>query len=558
MASTRLHPPAQRFAAALRRFVAVLALACLAPAVAGAALPAAGQVLSGQVDVGIGKKIPLPPGGWRVEAAFQEAAPIAGGSQSSTPLTTLVLTSADPRPEIALLMLEYSEFARVNWTGQPCDTPGTSPPLVHDAFGTTASSVQIRCNRVFAVNSLRATVQQATDGRNPWLAKRFGPLAPMASALPLGTLEARGYLSRYNGDRLIWWAYPNTALHGLDDGGAALFREPRPPGVRGEAVAAYLKSVTAWAATFTQAIDHDYLAGGMSSVAVPAPRFGSVELKPAATDTKPVAPEARPVAAAPSPPVQLAAAPPAPPPARPAPAMAAAPRLNVQALVIGNSRYPGAPLVNPQHDANAVAERFRRFGFRVTVLQDGTRRQMVDAIARFAEQARNADVTLLFYAGHGMQVNGINYLVPVDLDLNAARAANISFEAVSLNTLLEEHMPGATKLVFLDACRDNPLSRRMASARGGSRGLAPIDAASGTLISYSTRDGSTAADGDDGRNSPYTKALLAHLDEPEDIALVLRRVRQSVKAATRGAQEPWEYGSLVGGSLVLSQIARSR
>jgi uncharacterized caspase-like protein len=134
---------------------------------------------------------------------------------------------------------------------------------------------------------------------------------------------------------------------------------------------------------------------------------------------------------------------------------------------------------------------------------------------------------------------------------------SVALEALSLNTLLERHLPGKAKLVFLDACRDNPLARSLAATRGSARGLAPINAAAGTLISYATRDGSTASDGT-GRNSPYTTALLAHLDEAEDISLVLRRVRQRVIDSTRGAQEPWEYGSLVGDKLVLSQLRSTR
>jgi uncharacterized caspase-like protein len=234
------------------------------------------------------------------------------------------------------------------------------------------------------------------------------------------------------------------------------------------------------------------------------------------------------------------------------------PGARVMALVIGNSAYPAAPLTNPRNDAQAIAERFRRYGIEVDLVLDANRRRMVDALANFAAKAQDADVTLLFYAGHGMQVNGVNYLLPTDIDLASGKPLSITLEAVSLNGLLEEHLPGKTKVVFLDACRDNPLARSLSAARGGAaRGLAPMNAATGTLISYATRDGSTASDGSKG-NSPYTSALLQHLDEAEDIALVLRKVRQKVMNSTRGAQEPWEYGSLVGDKLVLSQVARGR
>lgn len=148
-------------------------------------------------------------------------------------------------------------------------------------------------------------------------------------------------------------------------------------------------------------------------------------------------------------------------------------------------------------------------------------------------------------------------MIPVDLDLNRTKAIGLAFEAVSLNSLLENHLPGRARLVFLDACRDNPLARSLSAARGSSNGLAAIDAAAGTLISYATRDGSTASDGV-GANSPYTTALLAHLGDSEGISLVLRRVRQRVMDSTGGAQQPWEYGSLVGDKLVRSELVGKR
>jgi uncharacterized caspase-like protein len=174
-------------------------------------------------------------------------------------------------------------------------------------------------------------------------------------------------------------------------------------------------------------------------------------------------------------------------------------------------------------------------------------------LANFSGKATDSDVSILFYAGHGVQIGGVNYLLPVDLDLNGPVAA-ISLHGIPLATILESYLPSKTKLVFLDACRDNPLSRSV-SGRGIGRGLAPMDVATGTLISYATKDGRTAEDGM-GANSPYTTALLEHLGDDEDISLILRRVRESVMNATQGRQQPWEYGSLVGDKLVLSQIAK--
>ena len=135
-----------------------------------------------------------------------------------------------------------------------------------------------------------------------------------------------------------------------------------------------------------------------------------------------------------------------------------------------------------------------------------------------------------------------------------AGSASIDFDAISTNQIVDKYMRGKTKLVFLDACRDNPLARSFIASRGVgsvSKGLAPMDVASGTLISYATKDGNVAIDGD-GKNSPYTEALLKHLDNREDISLILRKVRQDVMNKTKGQQVPWDYGSLVGGQLILS------
>ena len=127
----------------------------------------------------------------------------------------------------------------------------------------------------------------------------------------------------------------------------------------------------------------------------------------------------------------------------------------------------------------------------------------------------------------------------------------VPLQGISLNSVVEQYLPGKTKLVFLDACRDNPLVQ--VASRGVSRGLAPISVSEGTLIAYSTKDGQVAMDGV-GKNSPFTEALLNHLDDQDDIAVVLRKVRDEVMRNTGNKQQPWEYGSLTGGALVLSAI----
>ena len=234
----------------------------------------------------------------------------------------------------------------------------------------------------------------------------------------------------------------------------------------------------------------------------------------------------------------------------PAPLAHNVPVGQAHALVIGNAAYAGsARLSNPVNDAQAMSQKLRSLGFTVTTVADANRQRLVQALAQFRQSAAKSDVSLLYYAGHGVQIFGTNYILPIDVDQTDPAQATI--QGVSLTNVVETFLPGKTKLVFLDACRDNPLQRT--SDRSVSRGLAPIAAAQGTLIAYATKDGQTAADGE-GRHSPFTQALLQHLDEPTDIGVVLRKVREKVMQATGGRQQPWEYGSLTGGELVLSRL----
>jgi TPR repeat protein len=234
----------------------------------------------------------------------------------------------------------------------------------------------------------------------------------------------------------------------------------------------------------------------------------------------------------------------------PAPVAAPVKAINAHALVLGNSAYAGSSrLPNPANDARAVAAKLRSLGFNVTEVLDTTRIKLASALTAFSRSAARADLSLLFYAGHGVQVNGTNYILPVDMDMGDVES--VVLQGISLNSVVEQYLPGDTKLVLLDACRDNPLAR--SNSRGVSRGLAPINVSKGTLIAYSTKDGATAEDGS-SKNSPFTEALLEHLGDPDDISVVLRKVREQVLRKTNNRQEPWDYGSLTGGALVLSSV----
>jgi Caspase domain/Tetratricopeptide repeat len=229
------------------------------------------------------------------------------------------------------------------------------------------------------------------------------------------------------------------------------------------------------------------------------------------------------------------------------------------ALVIGMSAYANVgPLRNPASDARAVADAFRRVGFaEVIEREDLTRTKLEEALKDFGDKAADADWAVIYYAGHGIEMNGVNYLIPVDAKL--ARAEHVEDEAVTLARVLSKaEAARKLRMVILDACRNNPF--RMASAEGRSRaigrGLSPVEPARGVLVAYAARDGTTADDGDDG-HSPFTQALLANLETPGvDIRIMFSKVRDQVLARTKNVQEPFTYGSLPGQEFYFKLAAR--
>ena len=231
-----------------------------------------------------------------------------------------------------------------------------------------------------------------------------------------------------------------------------------------------------------------------------------------------------------------------------APASLAADRV---ALVVGNSAYAAiGALPNPGNDAADVAAALGRLGFDVTTVQDADRVGMSEALRVFTRQSAGADVSLVFYAGHGLEMDGVNYLVPVDAQLE--RDTDVRFEAVELDDVLAATTGAGLRIVILDACRNNPLARSMqrtGASRNVSRGsfgdLNENLLGDETLVAYAAAAGTTAADGV-GRNSPYTTALLEYLEEPLEIGILFREVRARVLEETGGEQRPHEYASLLG------------
>ena len=212
------------------------------------------------------------------------------------------------------------------------------------------------------------------------------------------------------------------------------------------------------------------------------------------------------------------------------------------ALVVGNAAYPSAPLRNPVNDATAMAERLKAAGFEVTLRTNVTQREMTRAVSQFGQGLKAGSVGLFYYAGHGMQVRGRNFLVPVDADIQSE--ASVRSEAVDLDLVLEQLGPSRLSMVILDACRNNPFEGRFRSS-GGS-GLAQIDAPKGTLLAYATAPGKVASDGD-GAHGLYTAELLKAMDLPgAKVEEVFKAVRVNVIKATAGQQVPWESSSLTG------------
>jgi uncharacterized caspase-like protein len=213
------------------------------------------------------------------------------------------------------------------------------------------------------------------------------------------------------------------------------------------------------------------------------------------------------------------------------------------ALVIGNAAYPTAPLRNPINDASDLAAKPDDLGFAVTLLQNATHRQMEHAVDSFSRELRGGGVGLFYYAGHGVQLEGQNYLIPVDAEL--AEDVDVKYEAVHASWVLErmESADNELNLVILDACRDNPFGRRWRLLQ---RGLAVIQSARGTLIAYATAPGGVALDGK-GRNGVYTKHLLRYITAPDwTVEQMFKQVRIAVVRETRGKQTPWESSSLLG------------
>ncbi len=214
------------------------------------------------------------------------------------------------------------------------------------------------------------------------------------------------------------------------------------------------------------------------------------------------------------------------------------------ALVIGNGSYHSGPLKNPVNDATDMAATLKRLNFDVVLKTNARMQDMEEAIRDFGNRLKRGGEGLFFYAGHAVQINGKNYLIPIGAKVT--RETDAKYQTIDAEMILDEMANAGNhmNIMILDACRDNPLGK---SFRSASRGLVIIsDAPQGMLITYSTSPGKTAADGE-GRNSPYTAALLRYMTEPgQPVEQVFKKVRQTLTAQSGGRQIPWELSSLQG------------
>jgi uncharacterized caspase-like protein len=230
------------------------------------------------------------------------------------------------------------------------------------------------------------------------------------------------------------------------------------------------------------------------------------------------------------------------------------------AFVVGNGAYKNVtPLPNPPLDAKAIAGLLRNIGFEVVEGTNLSRDTMTERLLEFGKKAQGADVAVFFYAGHGIAVDGTNYLLPVDADIKSEMDVKLG-SAINIDTTLDQTMSDAkVKLVFLDACRDNPFAARIRSVATSrsvnvQTGLAEMKSGEGTLIAFATGPGQTALDGQAG-NSPFTRALLDNLTRPGvEIQQAMTLVRAEVNEETNKAQLPWDHTNLIG-SVYLNPVA---
>jgi uncharacterized caspase-like protein len=235
------------------------------------------------------------------------------------------------------------------------------------------------------------------------------------------------------------------------------------------------------------------------------------------------------------------------------------------AFVVGNGAYKNvAQLPNPPIDAKSMAGALRNVGFEVVEGSNLTHDKMTEKLLEFGRKTQSADLAVFFYAGHGIAISGTNYLLPVDADIKSEMDVKLG-SAINIDLTLDQTMGDAkVKLVFLDACRDNPFAAKIRSSSPNrsvnvQSGFAEMKSGEGTLIAFATGPGQTALDGEGGTNSPFTRALLANITQPGvEIQQAMTKVRAQVSEETDKGQLPWGHTNLTGSVYLNGALALAR
>jgi hypothetical protein len=550
----------------------------------------AGKVFVNYIDISPSKSIRLPEGRWMVMGEHNRELSISGVNKKEV-VRYISLMNEDEKAPIQYLRFEWSLYSTVNWNSQPCNShPDIKNRLIKKNFDTDSASLVVKCSAAHFNRLGVLASSKFLSTANAIIKDIWTPVAQHKRIKPESTVSLYGYISKYKNDFIGWYVYINPENYGIDAPGDT--RYSVPVGERQNFAHNLLDYSVKWNDQFMEEMERVFFPVLFAKKAVGnnvfnfAGRINWVNKNPNSQlasslgmnyqndiktegnkahlnsqfdndDDKRIDEENH-ISLQKDKEKLLAQLNFERNRRQALEAQISIGQQNVHgeqikpriahALVIGNGAYIGVGrLKNPVNDANAMSQKLHSMGFLVTTVLDLNRENLVKSMAEFRRKSTAADISLLYYAGHGVQIFGTNYILPTDVDQSDPAQATV--QGISLNSVIENFLPGKTKIIFLDACRDNPLNQ--SNNRSVSKGLAAISVAEGTLISYATKDGQTADDGN-GDNSPFTQALLEHIADPDDIAVVLRRVREKVMRITAGKQQPWEYGSLTGGKLILS------
>jgi hypothetical protein len=541
----------------------------------------AGKVLSDRIDLASNKKIRLPEGRWVVMGLYTNNLPLAGGRTQSLEHATLM--NEDENAPIQYLSMAWTLYANLIGS-QQCDTNIVIKNRpIKDTLGTNESSPIKKCAASVFDPDFRNHLNSATPfGNALWL-----PIAKHSRVKPSSPVDVFGFVSKNNNDMIFWHAYINPKAYGLDQ----IADTPNSIQFNSRDTIAHnlLKYSVEWNKQYLQEVEKDFFPtffkGAEGAVGkfnfqerlAPAEIIASGESLPilnnqaSTTQTQSFSQS-----------IQT--------PASNSPSAAERDRLSAEieaerrkrqelqaeldqakalaesrdserqrpqsvqrterrvALVIGNAQYKSSPLENSVNDATDIDQALKRFGFQTTFLRNASLSQMRESTRRFADQLTNADVALIYFAGHGIESKNKNFMIPVNADLKFEyELADQAYDAgawLEMLEMIKSNNADRVNIVILDACRNNNLI----GSRSLIRGLGRMDAPAGTFLSYSTAPGKVAADGGKGeRNSPFTKNLLKAIQQPgQPIEEVFKEVRRNVTRETNGAQVPWESTSLTG------------